>query len=153
MSSLNHSCVEIACMENHNFNIFVSPETGNISIIPMLITVKTMELWCYKKVVDTSDLTQKTASISNYEGRETPPSRKDKTRPQDRVRTMTLNCKSESQSLKRIRNDQYFIPLHSVSSKFHWSANTTLVTTHLHILYVRKLQIFCPWFSKLKFCQ
>jgi hypothetical protein len=28
--------VEIACMENHNFNIFISPETGNISIIPML---------------------------------------------------------------------------------------------------------------------
>jgi hypothetical protein len=72
VSSLNHSCVEIACMENHNFNIFISPETGNISIIPMFIILKTMELWCYKKVVDTSDLTQKTVTISNYEGRGNP---------------------------------------------------------------------------------
>jgi hypothetical protein len=72
VSSLNHSRVEIACTENHNFNIFISPETRNISIIPMFIILKTMELWCYKKVVDTSDLTHKTVTISNYEGRGNP---------------------------------------------------------------------------------
>jgi uncharacterized HAD superfamily protein len=40
---LNHSRVEIACMENHKIDIFISTETGNISMIPMFIVLKTME--------------------------------------------------------------------------------------------------------------
>lgn len=68
--------------------------TRNFSVLTILINLKRIDRWPHNKVTDVSDLTKKPATSSKHKPEETPPQRKHKKWPQDRMEGRLNDSKS-----------------------------------------------------------